>query len=544
MLIATEHQAIILPNTDPAAMLAVIPTSKTLRFEGRDLTVVPHALDETRVLRNMGIEAPSPIAYYYGWPKFKGIHEPFSHQRETAAFSTLYKRCYILNDMGTGKTDSALWAADYLMSLIEHARQVSTIRKVLVCSPLSTIQRVWGDAVFQTFGHRSFAVLHGTAERRRKKFAEDHDIYIVNHHGLEIICDVKWEMKKGKKRRITGAKFLRDDIDLVIIDELAVFRNAQTDLHRVLKYAIKPHHWVWGMTGTPTPEAPTDAYAQCKLVTPETVPDYFTTFRNMTMQQLGPYKWIPRKEATEVVFKAMQPAIRFKRDDCIDLPPCTSVERECELSPTQQHHFTDIMQRLFTEVEGSGIKAVNEGVKMIKLLQAACGVLYAEGEDGRKTIEIDPKPRIELLNEIIEEAGQKVIVFAPFTGVIQTLCGHLSKHWTCEKVYGGVSSAERSRIFGNFQSKPDPHVLIADAGCMAHGLTLTEANTIVWYAPIMSNDEYTQANARITRPGQVNHQYIVHMSATAFERRMYKRLMEKTKVQGVLLEMVEQGLKG
>lgn len=546
MIISTPHQAIILPDANPAQILPVIPTAKTMTYEGHELVVIPHRLEETRVLRNMGVEVPSPIGFYYDWPKLQGLHDPFLHQRETAAFSTLYKRCYILNDIGTGKTASALWAIDYLRKMAElltAAEQVTAgaIRKILVVSPLSTLERVWGDAVFETFSNRTFTTLHGTAKRRREKFAEDRDIYIINHDGLEIICDV---VKHPKKGHILTSKFLRSDIDLILIDELAVYRNAGTDRYRVLKKAIEPRHWVWGMTGAPTPEAPTDAWAQCKLVTPESVPEFFTQFRNMTMQQLGPYKWVPRKEATEVVFKAMQPAIRFKRDDCIDLPPCTTVSRDCELSTEQQTHFDEIMKKLYTEVQGTGIKAVNEGVKMNKLLQACAGTMYGDGgEDGeRMRLQLDTRPRRTLLEEIIEGANQKVIVFAPFTGVIDALAAHLSKRWTCEVIYGATGAGERARIFGAFQKEADPHILVAHPGAMSHGLTLTEANTIVWYAPITSNDTYTQANGRITRPGQQHNQFIVHIAATAFERRLYKRLEEKMKVQGVLLEMVEKGM--
>lgn len=540
MIIAPDQQAIVLnPSIKPESVLPYIATAKVLHYQGHELVVVPHGLDETRVLRNMGVEAPSPIGFYYDWPKLKGLHAPFLHQRETAGFATLFKRCYILNDIGTGKTGSALWAIDYLQSLRELVgfAEGCGLRKVLVVSPLSTLERVWADAVFETFPGRSATVLHGTAERRRKRFAEDHDVYIVNHDGFEIICDVT----RDKKKRITGSKLMRDDIDLILIDELAVYRNAQTDRYRVLKRAIEPRHWVWGMSGAPTPEAPTDAWAQCRLITPETVPEYFTQFRNMTMQQLGPYRWVARKEATEIVFKAMQPAIRFNRDDCIDLPPCMTVEREAPLSTEQKHHFDQIMKVLYTEVQGQGIKAVNEGVKMLKLLQACAGAMYAEGLEEKQTLVLDAEPRLKLLEEIVEECGQKVIVFAPFTGVIDVLEKRLAKRWSVGKVYGGTAAGERNRIFGAFQSEASPHVLVAHPAAMSHGLTLTEASTIVWYAPITSNDVYTQANGRITRPGQKHNQFIVHLSATPFERKLYKRLEEKTKVQGALLEMVEQG---
>jgi SNF2 family DNA or RNA helicase len=71
---------------------------------------------------------------------------------------------------------------------------------------------------------------------------------------------------------------------------------------------------------------------------------------------------------------------------------------------------------------------------------------------------------------------------------------------------------------------------------MSHGLTLTAASTIVWFAPVTSNEIYQQANARITRPGQKHNQLIVNIDASEVERRIYTRLQKKQSMQGLLLE--------
>jgi len=448
-------------------------------------------------------------------------------QRETAGFATLYRRAYILNQIGTAKTMSVLWAADYLMRL-------GLIRKVLVAAPLSTLERVWADSIFFHFRHRTFGVLHGTAAKRRREFAAEKDFYIVNHDGIEIVSDVERHPKRG----VSAAALKRNDIDLIIVDELAVYRNSQTDKWRILKRIVQPHQWVWGLTGTPIPNEPTDAYAQCKLLTPATVPQFYTTFKNETMMQLTQYKWVARPQALEIVHKAMVPAVRFKRDECFDLPGEVHSEREAEMTATQKKHYKEIMDDLMTQVQGGEVLAVNEGVKMMKLVQAACGVLY-DREGAHR--EIDCKPRINLVKEIIEEAGEKVIVFTTLTGALYMLQRELSKHWSCEVVHGKVSATARNHIFADFQQRPDPHVLIAHPECMAHGLTLTEASTIVWYGPTTSNEDYEQANGRITRAGQKTTANIVHIHATKLERRMYQRLQEKSNLQGLLLDMVSQG---
>jgi SNF2 family DNA or RNA helicase len=129
----------------------------------------------------------------------------------------------------------------------------------------------------------------------------------------------------------------------------------------------------------------------------------------------------------------------------------------------------------------------------------------------------------------------------PFTEVTNRLHREVSKHWSAATIYGEVPKYERDQIFGDFQQKPDPSVLIAHPQCMSHALTLTEASTIIWYAPIDSNATYEQANGRITRAGQRYVANIIHLAGSSIERNMYKRLQQRQGMQGLMLSMVEKG---
>ena len=532
-LVSKEHRAIIVPGD--SSLPVRIPTARPLDIDGKRLWAVPFNVREAIQLRHIGIPVPSPIGTYYDWPRdISKIPAPFANQIETSAFCTLNHRAYVLNEIGTGKSVAALWAADYLMS-------VGMIRKALILSPLSTLDRVWSDEVFNHFGHRSIAVLHGTAEKRKRLFANNaFDFYVINHDAVDIIAEMIYRQVKGAKK-LVDARFLRDDIDLVIIDELAVYRNSQTNRWRILNKLIKPPMWVWGLTGTPTPNSPADAYGQVKLVTPDRAPEYFSAFRQQVMQQMTEYIWVPRRESAKIVHQVMQPAVRFERDQCFDLPPCMYVTRECELTAEQKRHYKEISKELFTEIQGGKVTAVNEGVKAGKLLQIACGVVY--DKEGHERA-VDAAPRVQLLREIIEQATNKVIVFVPFRAPLEMLYREMSEDFKCAMVHGGVSKSQRATIFLEFQKNPELRVLLADAGTMSHGLTLTEANTIVWYGPEWSNDIYEQANGRITRSGQKNNQYIIHIAGTEIERRIYARLRERGRTQGVLLAMAKEGTLG
>lgn len=493
---------------------ALFPGCKQTLIDGRNWVAVPHTIDAAKVLRNMGMRAPSPITTGYDWP---GKYDPLPHQIATAEFLTLHKRGFVLNGMGTMKTISTLWAADYLM------RQ-GAVRKALVVAPLTTLDRVWGDEIFFNLFDRKYAVLHGERKKRLKLLAEDHDFYIVNPDGLGIIAN---DVNR------------RDDIDLIIVDEIAEFSNATTNKWKLLDSLIKPARRVWGLTGAPTPQAPTDAYAQVKLLCPENLNGMsFRGFKMRTMEQVSTFKWIPRPDAQDTVFRIMQPSIRYRKADCINLPPTTYQDRHCEMSAPQRKHYEKLVKESVTNIDGVEIKAVNAGVLLQKLVQAACGVVY--GSEGKKA-SLDVKYRLSAIRELIDESEGKVIVFVPFTAALNMVADELrKKHYTVGVVDGNVSKTRRDEVFQNFQHADDPRVLVAHPGTMAHGLNLTSASTMVWYAPFASHRIYEQACERMARPGQELSMTVVHIYSTQTERRIYKALREKKAMQQVLLDMVEE----
>jgi SNF2 family DNA or RNA helicase len=528
MIVSTNKRAIVLNLRNPGRVTHVIPSARRFLFRGRELVAVPHRLDEVRVLRNLGITAPSPILHHYRWP---GRHDPFYAQRMTGQFLTLHNRCFVFNDMGTGKTLAALWAFDYL-------RKLKRVRKMLVIAPLSTLERTWADEVFENFPSLRVAIVHGDKARRLKLLADDgYDIYVINHHGIGVVE----EALKAKR------------FDVVVVDEGAIFRNSQTKLWKTLDRVVRGIGRIWWMTGTPTPNAPTDIWAQCRIVCPERVPKFFGKFRDMVMKAQGPFRWLPRSNATETVVDAAQPAIRFTRDECVDLPPTMYVTREVPMTPEQTTAYRQMIAQLHMEYQGGQVTAVNEAVKMSKLIQIACGVVYGKG--GQEIV-LPNAPRVNEVLRIIEEAHTKTIVFVPYKAVLRYVAEELSKaldpvgtvnaaltraSWTSPRIgmiSGDVSANERARIFSAFQ-KGEIEVLVAQPDAMSHGLTLTAANTIVWYGPTLRNETYQQANARIIRPGQKHSQFIINIESSAVERGAFKRLNNRQKMQGLFLETVQ-----
>ena len=515
MLVWEDKQALILKTKNPDRILNVLPSAKQFKVKGKPLIAVPHKTRETVALRHLGFNAPAPIRTYYEW---SGQYTPFQAQKEAAAFLSTHKRAFNLSELGTGKSLASLWAYDYLKS-------VGQLNKALVVSPLSTLERTWADELFNHFPHLTFGVLHGTRKKRLQLLEQDYDIYIINHDGVKIIEPYI------KHRR---------DIDLIIVDEVAqCARNAGTTKWKAINTVVNRHiepRACWAMTGTPTPNNPTDAWAQCRLVSPDSVPPYFGRFKTQVMKQLTQFQWIARPEATEIVRSVMQPAVRFTRDECLDLPPVMFETRSVQLTTEQNKAYKDMVTKLRTEAEEGEITAVNEAVKMGKLIQIACGVVYSN--DGTE-VSLPTSPRIDETRSIIESAEGKVIVFVPYVSSVNMVAEELSADFTVEVIHGRVKKSERDRIFKAFQSSNDLKVLVAQPAAMSHGLTLTAASTIIWYSCVTSNEVFEQANGRINRPGQKMNNFIIMLEGSPVEHRVYNRLQKKQRLQGALLDEVK-----
>jgi superfamily II DNA or RNA helicase len=279
------------------------------------------------------------------------------------------------------------------------------------------------------------------------------------------------------------------------------------------------------LTGTPAAQSPVDAFGLAKLVNPKGTAQFFGQFRDQVMYKVGMFRWVPKPNAQAVVHAALQPAIRFEKDQCLDLPEVTEVDRDAPLTPQQSKYYKMLKNDMMMKAAGEEISAANAATNINKLLQISGGAVYT---DQREVIEFDVSNRLQVVLEVIEESSHKVLVFVPFTHTIELLKTYLIKHHiTCEVINGAVPVNRRSSIVDDFQKTDNVKVLIIQPQAASHGLTLTAANTIIWYAPVTSVETYLQANARINRPGQKNAMTIVHVTGSEVEARVYKMLTGK-----------------
>lgn len=346
MLVIPDKRKIIINSNENDAITQCIPHAKTFHHNGDELLAMPYGVDESMVLRNLGFSVPPPITQYYRWP---GRFSPMDHQKETAAFLTTHKRALCLNAPGTGKSISALWAADFLL-------EERIAKKVLIIAPLSTVQVVWGREIAQNFPYRSFVICVGGKEKRQKLLSQTGVQYvIINHDGFtNMHVDLK-------------------DFDVVIYDEATALKSPSSQRYKIFSKWVQNHKpWLWMLTGTPISQTPADAWTLARLIDSPTVPKSFTTFKDLVMKKVSTFRWVPREDALETCKKVLQPSIRYSLDECKDLPETNFVGRKTTLTKQQEKAFKEMKDKAVTVFSAGEVAAPNAAVMLSKLLQISC----------------------------------------------------------------------------------------------------------------------------------------------------------------------------
>ena len=506
-----DNKVLVLRTRDPNRITTTIKKSTELSHEdGVTEVAVFWGLQEAQTLRRLGVKnVPSPIDRDYNWP---GIFKPMAHQKETASFLTLNTRAFCFNEQGTGKTASAIWAADYLLTQ-------GAIKRVLVVCPLSIMQAAWQADLFKFAVHRTVDVAYGERNKRKAIINGLTDFVIINYDGVKIVED----------------EIINGGFDLIIIDEANAYKNSRTERFKVMRKVVSHDKWLWMMTGTPAAQSPLDAYGLAKLCIPARAPTLYSTYRDMVMYQLTRFKWIPKPNAVAAVHELLQPAIRFEKKDCLDLPDVTHTSRFAPLSAQQLKYYRQLKKDMLIEAAGEEVSAVNAAANLNKLLQIACGAVYT---DTKNVVEFDVSDRLNAVTEVINEASHKVLIFVPFTHTLVMLKEYLTKQGiTADIINGNVSVTKRTDIFKKFQEDVDPRVLLIQPQAAAHGLTLTAANVVIWYAPVTSSETYLQANARVHRQGQKNPVTVVHIEGSPVEASLYKMLQQKLDLHSQIIDL-------
>ena len=475
-------------------------------------------------LTQYGLPVPSTIMAEYKYPKLHGLYDPFPHQEQIAEFLTLNHRAFCFAGMGTGKTAAAVWAADYLMRKGE-------VNRVLIISTKSTLNPAWADTIFGLVTDLCYTVLVGDRATRKKRAQTDTRYHIINHDGVGTIMP----------------QLIQNRYDLIILDESTAYKNATTDRWKKVATLTANAPRLWLLTGSPTPKSPEDAYGQARLVCSSRVPKYYTQWRDMVMSQVSEYRYVPRTNSKEIVRQALQPAIYINKADVLKCRKHTAiVYREVDTTSEQNKALEQLIRKQVVAVNDKTVTPVHAASALTKYMQILLGAVYAD--DGT-VAEVDSSPRIAEVIAAIEQgrnAGTgdwdaprgRAIVAVPYRHVLDVYEKAISSAgYNVAVIHGGVAGKQRDNIVRKYQHTGEIDVLLCVPDAIAHGLTLTAANTFVWCSPLVKPEIFQQANERMDRPGQEQDMVQIRIYATPEEKQYYDVMSNREAWQNSLLSM-------
>lgn len=494
------------------------------------LALIPWNEESCRLLENLGLPAVEAAPFHFnGTHLVEGKYTPMRHQMMTAAFMTLFPRCYVLSDPRTGKTGSLILGADYLQ------RTGMMGGAWLIVTTVTTIHSVWKDSIEKTLGDVRIGVAHGP--KRNTIFDTPHDFIITNYDSCRLSKDV-----------ILDA-IASGYVQGLIIDELTHVGNASSQRHKAL--AAMANHpkmkYVVGATGTPGSD-PQAVYGMCRVVNPSQLPcKTQAAWLDLTTFRWGsePFQRSLASGAPQVFHRAMQPAIRFNKADILDLPPVTIQDRRAEITAEQRKHLLELRRDAVTIMQsGEAVTAANGGVLLGKMLQIAQG--FAISEDG-KPVPLDHAPRTAAIIDAISESKAKTVVFGTYKFGNKKLAEELKAAGiTVEVVDGSITGQTRGDILRRFQEEEDPQVLICHPTTTAYGVELSAADTMIFNgAPMLGDFVFGQALERLSSAKQrAKSISVIRLSATPEESKLFASL-DKGQQQGSFIQsLFEQYAKG
>ncbi len=439
-----------------------------------------------------------------GWEDAEPIHpmpisvKPFQHQVLGYNIGITIPNSALLMEMGTGKSLTA-------MAVAGRRYLDGQMQKLLIACPTS-IMFVWHDE-FEKFAdfQYSMLVLDGPVKKRieqLKKFqGQGLQVAVINY-------EATWRMEDDLKKWAP---------DMIICDESQRIKTPSAQQSKSMHRLGKIAKYKMILTGTPVTQGPLDFFSQYKFLDPTIFGNSYYAFRaryavmgGFEGRQVVSYQNLP-----ELIEKAHSIAFRVTKAEALDLPEQIDTIRYCELEPKAQRLYEQMRKECVAELsEEKTVTAANILAKLLRLQQITGGFMG----DGTGGIEKVSGAKLSILKEILEDVvvdgDKKLVIFARFRpeiAAIERLLQGLKITYEC--IHGDVDMGERGEKVRAFQTNPELKVFIAQLQTAGLGITLTAADTAVFYSLDFSFANYDQAKARLHRIGQKNNVTNIHLVA-------------------------------
>lgn len=458
---------------------------------------------------------------------FKFKTKPYDHQVRAFALSRDRTAFALFMEQGTGKTKVAIDTAAWLRSRNE-------IDAMLIICP-NDVKDVWPEELAV---HMVDWVDYVTMVDGRVKRAEVDAFATIERDFKPMkILVTNVESMASKDRFEIAHRFVAGHRTLVIVDESTRFKNPSAKRTKALLKLGRDAKYRRIMTGTPMTQTPLDLYAPCKFLSPSILG--FHSFISMVKHHgiMGGFQGkqvVGFKNVEEIKAKIDPHSFRVLRDDCLDLPPKVFKKHYVDLTGEQRRIYDDLRDELVAELTSGGkISAAHSLVKIVRLAQITGGFVKPD-EMPIDTVDFDDtswnarvahnlsfavqripgdNPKLETTLDIISrlKPTDKVIIWARFRAEIELIQAELAAAYGEDSVvtfYGGVKRDERTERRHRFQGTPDqPHdptcrFFVAQVDTGSVGLTLTRAQTVIYYSNSFSLETRLQSEDRTHRIGQ------------------------------------------
>lgn len=444
--------------------------------------------------------------------------KPYNHQK--IAFNFAIEKletngcAALLMDMGLGKSLTSIAIAGALA--LE-----DKIEKLLVVCPTSIIS-VWQEEFkkFADYDYNIESLTGSTMDKRKQKL-----VSLSFKRGLKVAVvnyEATWRMEK---------ELLFYKPDMIICDESQKIKNPSANQSKTLhRLGIKAKYKMI-LTGTPVQNTPMDVFSQWKFLDPYIFGLSFYAFRNRYAVMGGYYNHqiIRYKNMDELTSKAHSIAYRITKEEALDLPEQVFLNRYCELEPIARRTYDKVAKESYAELLGGEITATNVLTKLMRLSQIAGGHV----KDDRGRMQVISKAKINELKDIMDEIiicnKKKLVVFARFIPEIESI-KKLAEEMQIQFTYitGKIKIEDRGEMYGKFQTDENIKLFIAQIQTAGLGITLTAADTAVFYSLDFNYANYSQAISRTHRIGQKNLcTYINLISTETVDEKIIKALENK-----------------
>lgn len=398
-----------------------------------------------------------------------------------------------LFEMGCGKTLTTIAVAGALYNL-------GKIDRVLVVAPTSVCS-VWPHDLnqFATFPWEA-RVLLGDKKKRLKALNELENwpfkalrIAVINYESTH---------REGIFEALAAYK-----PDLIVCDESQRIKNPSAAQSKALHKLGDAAPFRMILSGTPVQNNAVDLYSQYRFLDPAVYGANFYAFKNRycIMGGYGQHQIVGYRNMDELVEKEHSVAYRVTKEECLDLPQQTFINRYVQFTDAEQAIYEQLRKSSFLELEtGENVTATTILTMYLRLMQLTGGFLTADESTRPKQVNTAKLDALaDIVDDYVMDAGKKLVIFARFRAEIAAIENLLRlRKIQYGSIYGDVPMEERGKIVEDFQTNPDTKVFVAQIQTAGLGITLHAASTAVFYSYGYNYANYAQALARIHRIGQ------------------------------------------